>query len=136
MKEMTRHWAGRIYLIALLFSIVVIIAALVMGVTDAPQDGEPIVLLGWMTMPLVVGVFFLIFWLAAYGYKISAKTAEDYMLGGRTIGVVVMFFFVLFAISPAWTFYGFPGLLYTQGPGGRVHLNRARRELYRRLACV
>ncbi len=55
--------------------------------------------------------------MAAYGYRISAKTAEDYMLGGRTIGVVVMFFFVLFAISSSWTFYGFPGLLYTQGPG-------------------
>ncbi|MFP4302582.1 MAG: sodium:solute symporter [Spirochaetaceae bacterium] len=55
--------------------------------------------------------------MAAYGYRISAKTAEDFMLGGRTIGVVVMFFFVLFAISSAWTFYGFPGLLYTQGPG-------------------
>ncbi len=55
--------------------------------------------------------------MAAYGYKISAKTAEDYMLGGRTIGVVVMFFFVLFAVSSAWTFYGFPGLLYTEGPG-------------------
>ena len=55
--------------------------------------------------------------LAVYGYRISAKTAEDYMLGGRTIGVVVMFFFVLFAISSAWTFYGFPGLLYTEGPG-------------------
>lgn len=55
--------------------------------------------------------------MAAYGYKISAKTAEDYMLGGRTIGVVVMFFFVLFAISSAWTFYGFPGMLYVEGPG-------------------
>lgn len=55
--------------------------------------------------------------MAAYGYKISAKTAEDYMLGGRTIGVVVMFFFVLFAISSAWTFYGFPGVLYMDGPG-------------------
>ncbi len=55
--------------------------------------------------------------MAAYGYRISAKTAEDYMLGGRTIGVVVMFFFVLFAVSSSWTFYGFPGLLYTQGPG-------------------
>ena len=55
--------------------------------------------------------------MAAYGYKISAKTAEDFMLGGRTIGVVVMFFFVLFAVSSAWTFYGFPGLLYTEGPG-------------------
>ena len=59
----------------------------------------------------------VIVFMAAYGYRISAKTAEDFMLGGRTIGVVVMFFFVLFAISSAWTFYGFPGLLYTQGPG-------------------
>ena len=55
--------------------------------------------------------------MAAYGYKISAKTAEDFMLGGRTIGVVVMFFFVLFAVSSAWTFYGFPGILYMEGPG-------------------
>jgi SSS family solute:Na+ symporter len=67
---------------------------------------------------LVLGGFgAVIILMAAYGYRISAKTAEDYMLGGRTIGVVVMFFFVLFAISSAWTFYGFPGLLYTKGPG-------------------
>lgn len=59
----------------------------------------------------------IIIGMAAYGYKISAKTAEDYMLGGRTIGVVVMFFFVLFAISSSWTFYGFPGHLYLHGPG-------------------
>lgn len=55
--------------------------------------------------------------MAAYGYKVSAKTAEDYMLAGRSIGVVVMFFFVLFAISSSWTFYGFPGVLYLHGPG-------------------
>lgn len=55
--------------------------------------------------------------MAAYGYKISAKTAEDYMMAGRTIGVIVMFFFVLFAVSSSWTFYGFPGVLYLHGPG-------------------
>ncbi|NCC65602.1 MAG: sodium:solute symporter family protein, partial [Spirochaetia bacterium] len=71
----------------------------------------------WFTL-LVLGAFgAIIIMMAVYGYRISAKTAEDFMLGGRTIGVVVMFFFVLFAISSAWTFYGFPGLLYTQGPG-------------------
>ncbi len=59
----------------------------------------------------------IIIGLAAYGYKVSAKTAEDYMLGGRTIGVVVMFFFVLFAVSSSWTFYAFPGVLYLHGPG-------------------
>lgn len=67
---------------------------------------------------VVLGIFSLvIIGMAAYGYKVSAKTAEDYMMAGRTIGVVVMFFFVLFAISSSWTFYGFPGVLYTHGPG-------------------
>lgn len=67
---------------------------------------------------IALSVFSLIIILmAAYGYRISAKTAEDYMLGGRTIGLVVMFFFVLFAISSSWTFYGFPGHLYLHGPG-------------------
>ncbi len=72
-----------------------------------------------MTITIIFLAVFgaIIVLMAAYGYKISAKTAEDYMLGGRTIGVVVMFFFVLFAVSSAWTFYGFPGLLYTEGPG-------------------
>lgn len=66
----------------------------------------------------VLAVFgLLIVGMAGYGYRISAKTAEDYMLAGRAIGVVVMFFFVLFAISSSWTFYGFPGVLYLHGPG-------------------
>ncbi|MGD8758050.1 MAG: sodium:solute symporter family protein [Deltaproteobacteria bacterium] len=55
--------------------------------------------------------------LAVYGYKISAKTAEDYMLAGRGIGIAVMFFFALFAISSVWTFYAYPSLLYRHGPG-------------------
>ncbi|MCK4352944.1 sodium:solute symporter family protein [candidate division WOR-3 bacterium] len=58
----------------------------------------------------------IILLIAVYGYKISAKTAEDYMLAGRGIGIIVMFFFVLFAISSAWTFYGYPGFLYLHGP--------------------
>jgi len=55
--------------------------------------------------------------LAVYGYKISAKTAEDYMLAGRGIGIAVMFFFALFAISSVWTFYAYPSILYRHGPG-------------------
>ena len=67
---------------------------------------------------IALGIFSLIIIaMAAYGYKVSAKTSEDYMMAGRTIGVVVMFFFVLFAISSSWTFYGFPGVLYLNGPG-------------------
>lgn len=66
MKEMTRHWAGRIYLIALLLSVIGFIAFLVVGGTDAPEAGEPILVFGWMTMPLVVGVVFVLFWLVSY----------------------------------------------------------------------
>ncbi len=55
--------------------------------------------------------------MAVYGYRISARTAEDFMLAGRGIGIAVMFFFVLFSISSAWTFYGYPGFLYRHGPG-------------------
>ncbi|KPJ58824.1 MAG: Na+/proline symporter [Latescibacteria bacterium DG_63] len=42
-------------------------------------------------------------------------TPEDYMVASRRIGITVMFFFVLFAISSAWTFYGYPGFLYRHG---------------------
>ena len=69
-----------------------------------------------MTILILVLFGLAILGMAAYGYKISAKTAEDYMLAGRTIGVVVMFFFVLFAVSSSWTFYGYPGFLYLHGP--------------------
>jgi SSS family solute:Na+ symporter len=64
---------------------------------------------------IIFGVVLLL--LAVYGYKVSAKTAEDYMLAGRGIGIVVMFFFSLFTISSVWTFYGYPGFLYRNGPG-------------------
>ncbi|HAE21799.1 MAG TPA: hypothetical protein DCG47_05680 [Spirochaetaceae bacterium] len=66
MIEMTRHTAGRIYLIALLLSIVGFIAFLVIGGTGVPASGVPILLFGWMTMPLVLGVVFVAFWLVSY----------------------------------------------------------------------
>ena len=67
-------------------------------------------------------LFLLIFGLiisliSIYGYKISARTAEDYLLASRRIGIFVMFFFILFSISSAWTFYAYPGYLYLHGPG-------------------
>lgn len=66
---------------------------------------------------VILGLFGIaVLWMAVYGYRISAKTAEDYMLAGRGIGIVVMFFFTLFGISSAWTFYGYPGFLYRHGP--------------------
>lgn len=66
---------------------------------------------------ILLGMFGIaVLWMSVYGYVISAKTAEDYMLAGRGVGVAVMFFFMLFTISSAWTFYGYPGFLYLHGP--------------------
>lgn len=64
---------------------------------------------------LVMGVVLVL--ISAYGYKLASKTAADYLLAGRAIGTFVMFFYVYFAISSAWTFYGFPGTIYNTGPG-------------------
>jgi len=69
-----------------------------------------------MITVIIISIFgLLILLLSIFGYKVSAKTPEDYMLASRGIGVTVMFFFVLFAISSAWTFYGYPGFLYQHG---------------------
>jgi SSS family solute:Na+ symporter len=66
---------------------------------------------------LVILLGFALVLISAYGYKLSSKTAADYLLAGRKIGTFVMFFYVYFAISSAWTFYGFPGTIYNTGPG-------------------
>lgn len=50
----------------LLLSVVGFIAFLAAGGTDAAENGEPVVLFGWMTMPLVIGVAFVLFWLVTY----------------------------------------------------------------------
>jgi len=66
---------------------------------------------------IILGLFGIaVLWMAVYGYRISAKTAEDYMLAGRGIGLIVLFFLTLFGISSAWTFYAYPGFLYRHGP--------------------
>jgi solute:Na+ symporter, SSS family len=64
---------------------------------------------------LILGVILVL--ISAYGYKLASKTAADYLLAGRAIGTFVMFFYIYFAISSAWTFYGFPGTIYNTGPG-------------------
>ena len=66
MREIARHWPGRIYLILLLLSIVGFIAFLAMGGTDADANGDPVIVFGWMTMPLFAGVVFVLFWLVTY----------------------------------------------------------------------
>jgi len=69
---------------------------------------------------LLIAIFILgicLVLISAYGYKLSSKSAVDYMMAGRSIGTFVLFFYVYFAISSTWTFYGFPGTMYNTGPG-------------------
>jgi hypothetical protein len=66
MREIAGHSAGKIFLLVLLLSVVAFAVAIFTGVTQAPAEGEPILVFGWITMPLAIGVLFVLFWLVAY----------------------------------------------------------------------
>ncbi len=61
MREIAGHWPGRIFLLVLLLSVIVMSVLVVSGATESP-----VLLFGWMTMPLVLGVVFVLIWLVAY----------------------------------------------------------------------
>ncbi len=61
MREIAGHWPGRIFLLVLALSIIVMSVLVASGLTEAP-----VLLFGWMTMPLVMGVVFVFVWLIAY----------------------------------------------------------------------
>lgn len=67
MREIMGHTAGKIYLLVLLASIVLMAVAIFSGVLNAPADGGiPFLLFGWMTPPLWLGFAFVLVWLFAY----------------------------------------------------------------------
>jgi hypothetical protein len=66
MKEIVRHTAGRVYLLLLSLSVIGFIVFIALGGTEAPPGGPPTVVFGWMTMPLLSGVIFVLFWLVTY----------------------------------------------------------------------
>ena len=61
MREIWEHTPGRIYLASLVISVVAMILVIASGLLEAK-----VVVLGFMTMPLVVGALFVVFWLIAY----------------------------------------------------------------------
>ena len=65
-----------------------------------------------MVVLAIFGVFVLV--LAVYGYKVSAKTAEDYMLAGRGIGIAVMFFFVVLLVGGFWLVHRYGRLAHRE----------------------
>ncbi len=66
MREMAGHTAGRIFLAVLALSVVFMMVLVGMGYMETAPGAAPFLLFGWMTMPLAVGMGFVIVWLIAY----------------------------------------------------------------------
>lgn len=59
MREIARHWPGRIFLIVLLLSTI--------GMFIVPRYFfKPKILFGWITLPYFFGVIYCLIWLVAY----------------------------------------------------------------------
>ena len=61
MREIWQHRPGRIYLLVLLVSIIGVLVVIAAGLLEIK-----ILLLGFVTMPLLVGALFVIVWLLSY----------------------------------------------------------------------
>jgi hypothetical protein len=59
MREIFSHGAGRIFLLVLLLAVVGLIAA-------TTFFSSPMTIFGWMSLPFVSGIVFLVIWLLAY----------------------------------------------------------------------
>ncbi|POR05470.1 hypothetical protein AU468_00935 [Alkalispirochaeta sphaeroplastigenens] len=66
MREMLGHGPGKVYLLFLLATVVALAATVFTGLLELPPGGEPILIFGWMTMPLFTGVSFVAAWLVSY----------------------------------------------------------------------
>ena len=66
MLEMRSHRPGKIFLAVLALSIIAMLVIVGLGFMETPEGSDPVLLFGWMTMPLVAGVVFVIIWLIAY----------------------------------------------------------------------
>jgi len=65
------------------------------------------VLGGYLVLALAIGLV---------AYRLTANTAEDYYLAGRTLGTVVLLFTTFATLLSAFTFFGGPNLAYAAGP--------------------
>ncbi len=66
MREIYKHKPGKVYLLVLALSIVGLIAIVAMGFMTIPEGTEPVLLFGWITRPLALGIAFVLVWLVAY----------------------------------------------------------------------
>ncbi len=66
---------------------------------------------------LVVAYFIILISLGLYAHKKTSKTPQDYFLGNRTFGPLVLFFTLAATNFSAFTFLGFAGNAYKTGFG-------------------
>ncbi|MGC8936237.1 MAG: sodium:solute symporter family protein [Candidatus Methanomethylicaceae archaeon] len=73
--------------------------------------------MGAVILALVTIISLALISIGIIAYRVSKKTAHDYILAGGGLGWVVYFFTGAFTIMSAWTFYGLAGWAYAQGMG-------------------
>ena len=61
MREIWQHTPGKIYLLSLVASVVGVLVVIGSGLLE-----QKVLVLGFITMPLLVGVAFVVVWLIAY----------------------------------------------------------------------
>lgn len=61
MREVASHWPGRIFLLVLSLSTVAVIYLVATGFLE-----QTVIVAGWITLPLMVGVVYVLVWLVAY----------------------------------------------------------------------
>lgn len=66
MREMSGHTAGKIFLAVLALSVIAMLVIVGMGFMETPEGSAPVLIFGWITKPLAIGIAFIIVWLAAY----------------------------------------------------------------------
>ncbi|MFC6725171.1 sodium:solute symporter family protein, partial [Halobium palmae] len=78
--------------------------------TALQSDGLAVqvgVVAGYLLVALAVGLL---------AYRVTDRTAEDYYLGGRSVGTLVLVFTTFATLLSAFTFFGGPNLAYSAGP--------------------
>ncbi len=66
---------------------------------------------------LVIVYFIILIILGLYAHKRTKQTPEDYFLGNRTFGPIILFFTLAATNFSAFTFLGFAGKAYSSGFG-------------------
>lgn len=69
----------------------------------------------WEKSAAIIGYFLVILFIGLYSRKYSKNTPEDFFLGGRNLGPILLFFTMAATNFSAFTVFGFSGAGYRSG---------------------